>query len=448
MQKTLLSTLLLSSYVLASSLSPVVEDSSLIVYNSNFGLVHEKRDLQLNVNDTFITYEDVASSINTDSVNVKIDPSVTIFSQQYRYDKLTQAKLLEAHIGKKIEVRLLKNKNEFKIISATLLSYNASTSIVRTLDYKIITVKSSDIQFDSIPKELITKPSLVWNINATKDLNTPMEINYLINQISFKSDYILNLDPKGSDLTGWVTINNRSGKSFKNTQLSLLAGDVNRANTPRAVVYKHSRALQADSAQATHKAYEGYHFYDIPFKVSLANKEKTQIKFLSKDAIKTNKSYATTLNNPLYLMGERKSNVLQYVELQKLDIPLPQGVVRTYSKLDGKTILLGETNISHTPKDTTIKLKIGTNFDMKVKQEVVQRNDTKTRFDVDIKYTLQNHSDEEKTLTLFVPFNKNSDSKITTQEKYSFTHANQVTFSVKLKANETKSFQVNYKSKR
>ena len=448
MKKIIFTSLLLSGYVMGATLSPT-QESSLIIYNSNVGLVHEKRDLTLTKNDTFISYEDVASSINTDSVSVSIDPSVTLFSQQYRYDKLTQAKLLKAYIGKQVTLRQLKNRNEFQIISATLLSYNGSEAIVKTLDYKIITVSTKDIQFDTIPKELITKPSLVWNINASKDLDTSLELDYLINNITFKSDYILNLGADTSSLDGWISINNRSGKAFKNTTLSLLAGDINRAQTLNKRVYKaNAIRVMADAPQVAHKSFEGYHFYTIPFKVNLANNEKTQIKFLSQANITTTKNYEATLNNPLYLMGERKSDVTQYVSLAKLPLALPKGTIRTYGKLDGKKVLLGETNISHTPKDTPLKLKIGTNFDLKVKQTLLKRDDTKERFDVSVKYSMTNHSDEPKTLTLFVPFNKNGDSSITTKEKYSFTKGNLVTFTLQLQANETKEFQVNFKSKR
>ncbi len=448
MKKIIFTSLMLSSYVVAATLSPV-QENSLIIYNSNVGLVHEKRDLSLSKNDTSINYEDVASSINTDSVNVSIDPSVTLFSQQYRYDKLTQAKLLEAHIGKRVEVRRLKNRNEFQIISATLLSHNGTQAIVKTLDYKIITVNADDIQFDTIPKELITKPSLVWNINASKDLDGSLELDYLIKNITFKSDYILNLNEKTSNLNGWISINNHSGKAFKDTTLSLLAGDLNRAQEQNIRLYKaKAMSVMADAPQVAHKAFEGYHFYTIPFKVNLANNEKTQIKFLSQDNIPTTKNYEATLNNPLYLMGERKSDVLQYVSLEKLTMALPKGTIRTYGTLEGKKVLLGETTISHTPKDTPIKLQLGTNFDLKVKQTLLKRDDTKERFDVSVKYTLANHSDETKLITLFVPFNKNSDSSVITKEKYRFTKGNLVTFTLTIPANETKEFQVNFKSKR
>jgi hypothetical protein len=449
MQKIILTSFLLSSYVLASTLSPTLNESSLVIYNSNIGLVEEKRDLKLNTTDTSIIYEDVARSINTDSVSVTIDPSVTLFSQQYRYDKLTQNKLLDAYIGKKVEIRQLKNRNEFKIITATLLSHNGSQAIVKTLDYKIITVPSANIRFDAIPQELITKPSLVWNINVSKNLETELEIKYLINNISFKSDYILNLDDTTSDLSGWLTLNNRSGKAFKNTNLSLLAGDINRANKRTPRVYRtKTRQVAMDAPEVIQKDLEGYHFYTIPFKVDLANNEKTQIKFLSKDAIKTTREYEATLNNPLYLMGERKSNVTQYLTLAPLDIPLPQGTIRTYSKVDSKSVLIGETNIPHTPKNTAIKLKLGKNFDIQVKQTLLKRDDTQERFDVSVAYSVANNSDMPKTISISAPFNKNSDSQIITKQNYKFTKGNLVTFTLDLQANETKKFQVQYKSKR
>ena len=182
-----ISTLALSSTLFSATLSSEIKNSSLIVYNSNIGLVHEERDLSLKSSDTTIIYEGVASSINTDSINVTLNPLVSLKSQQFRFDSLTLNKLLDAHIGKKIEARILRNRNEFKIISATLLSHNNQNSIVRSIDYKIISIKNSDIMFSSIPKELITKPSLVWNVAVKKDIDDTMALDYLINNISFKS---------------------------------------------------------------------------------------------------------------------------------------------------------------------------------------------------------------------------------------------------------------------
>ena len=187
----LFSTAFIVSYAFSSSLGSNIKENSLVVYNGNLGLVHEQRSLTLKKSDTTIVYDDVASSINTDSVNVKLPDSVKLYSQQYRFDKLTLAKLLDAHIGEKVEVKVLKDTKNFKIVSATLLSSSSNRSIVKTSNSKIITVNANDIIFKSIPNTLITKPSLVWNIETPKALSSNLELDYLINNISWKSDYVL-----------------------------------------------------------------------------------------------------------------------------------------------------------------------------------------------------------------------------------------------------------------
>ena len=439
----------ISTLLLISSANATVLDNSLIVYNGNVGLVHEAKNIKINRSDSTITYEDVANTIETDSVNVKLPSSVKLYSQQYRFDKLTLSKLLDAHVDRAVQVRVLKDAKNFEIIDATLLTNNGVSSLVKTKNETIISVNSRDIIFKTIPSELLTKPSLIWNIKASTTLNTKMEIDYLIKNITWSSDYILNLGEKNADLSGWITIDNRSGKKFSDTSLYVLAGEINRASKPtyrQEVMYV--KAMVADSAPVTQEAHEGYHFYTIPFRVNLANNEKTQIKFTDKKNLKFSRKYSATLQNPLYLRGEIKSNVTQYVKLEGLDIPLPQGVVRTYSKLRDTSILLGETHIKHTPKDTDIELRLGKNFDVKVKQTVLKRDDSQRYYIADINYSVKNSSDETKTVELFVPFNRNKNSIVKSSQKYKFTKGNLVTFSIKVKANSSKSFKVHFETEK
>lgn len=438
----------ISTLLLISSANSAILNNSLIVYNGNVGLVHESKNIKINKSDKTITYEDVASTIETDSVNVKLPESVKLYSQQYRFDKLTLTKLLDAHIDKAIQVRILKDAKNFKIIDATLLANNGNSSLVKTDKSKIISVNSRDIIFKTIPSELLTRPSLVWNIKASKTLNTKMEIDYLIKNITWSSDYILNLDKNSANLSGWITIDNRSGKKFSDTSLYVLAGEINRASKPtirREMIYAKSMAASAPVQQEAH---EGYHFYIIPFKVNLANSEKTQIKFTDKKSLKFSRKYSATLQNPLYLRGEIRSDVTQYIHLKGLDIPLPRGVVRTYSKLRDTSILLGETNIQHTPKDTDIELKLGKNFDLKVTQNVVSRDDSQRYFIADVEYKVKNSSNQTKTVELLVPFNRNKNSIVKSSQNYKFTKGNFVTFSLIIKANATKSFKVHFESKK
>ncbi|MDQ7044444.1 MAG: hypothetical protein Q9M32_00825 [Sulfurimonas sp.] len=443
--------LLLSALILvnasAITLPSTSSQNSLIVYNSNVGLVHEKRELKLQKNDRQIIYTGVASSINTDSVNVSLPSGISLYSQQYRYDKLSKAKLIDAHIGKSVQVKVAKDAKNFKVIDAVLLSNDGNSCIVKS-ENKIITVASKDIIFKSIPKELITKPSLVWNIKSKKNINSDLTIDYLINNISWKSNYILNLDGDNADLNGWITLDNRSGKSFKNTSLHVLAGELNRAQQPRHNYRVAKSMVMNDSMQGvTQQAHEGYHFYTIPFKVTLANNERTQIKFITQRDIPVKRKYTVTMSNPNYLRGESSRDVTQFISMKGLEYPLPSGIVRTYSKLEKTTILLGETRIKHTPKDTAISLKLGKNFDVKVKETLLNRDKGNWKLDVDAQYSIKNSSDETKDIEILIPFNKNDGSEVKSDVKYTFTKGNMVTFKLRVKANSTKKFKVFYRTK-
>jgi len=443
----ILSSLLVTTAGFSSTLGDNIKNNSLIVYNGNIALVHEERSLGINKNDKEIIYRGVANTIDTDSVNVELPNSIELYSQQYRFDKLSQQKLLNAHIGKEITAKILKDAQNFVKIKATLLSSNSSYSIVKTKEGEIISVLSRNIIFDTIPDELITKPSLVWNISAKKSLNSKMKIDYIIKNVKWKSNYILNIKNNKANLAGWISIANRSGKKFTNTKLYVLAGEINTQKRARNI-YRVAKSMVMDSAkEVTQQAHEGYHFYTIPFKVDIANNETTQIKFIDEKSIPIKRKYTATLSNPNYFHGEIKHGVTQYIHLSKLNFPLPKGVVRSYSKLKNTTVLLGETNIKHTPKNTPIDLKLGKNFDIKVTESILKRDDTKIYRDATIKYTVKNSSNKPKSIELLIPFNKNSTSTIETKTAYKFTKGNLVTFNIKIKSNSSKSFTARFRTK-
>jgi hypothetical protein len=447
---SVLSSLLLCNTLFGATLSSDLNENSLIVYNGSIALVHEERNLHVNAHDKTVVYEGVASTIETDSVNVELPPSITLNSQQYRFDKLTREKLLEAHIDKTVTVKVLKDAKNFEYITATLLSHSGNFSIVKTAKADIISVASSDVIFKTIPKELITKPSLVWNISAAKSVKTEMKLDYLIKNVDWKSDYILNINDDVADLSGWITINNRSGKAFSDTKLHVLAGNINRAYRPQPRYVQKAMVMAspvADNA-VEHVSHEGYHFYTIPFKVNLANNEKTQIKFIDEKNLHVNRKYDAYLSNPNYMQGQRKHSVNQYVHFEGLDFELPKGIIRTYSTSLDRTILLGESFINHTPKDTPINLRLGENFDIKITETVKARHDDKRYYDATIVYTVKNSSDESKKIELYVPFNRNSSSSIDSSMAYRFKKGNLATFTVVVNAESSESFEVNYRSRK
>jgi len=416
------------------------EQNSLVIYNANLALVHEVKSLSLSPTDKQIIYPDVARSIISNSVSIKLSQSVVLYTQQYRYDKLTQTKLLDAYIGKEVA---------YKHSQVILLAHQGKEAIVRDINGSIKMVNTQDISLKSVPKELILHPSLVWNVQTKKSIETKITLDYLIRNIRWHSDYVVHLAQDYADITGWITLDNNSGKAFRDTQLYLLAGDINRVTNPQSMPVRYMKAMvRADSASVVEKPYEGYHIYSVGFHVDIANNEKTQIKFLTKYHVGVKRVYSAYLNNPLYIQGEIKSVVKQAIDLDKLDIPLPKGVVRTYATHNQTDILLGETDIKHTPKNTPIKLQLGTHFDLHVTQTELEREKRGDYRFVKIRYSLKNATDTAKKITLYIPFNKKKSSTIHSGRSFHFTHGNKATFSVDVRANSSLSFDVAFETKK
>lgn len=441
MTKTI-GTILSVTTLYSASISSDIHKNSLVIYNNNIGLVHEERILNFKKDDNSLIYKGVASSIDIDSVKLTLPKGINLFSQQYRFDKLNLAKLLNAHIGKIVEVK--KNNN---VINATLLSSDTKNSILKTKQGKIISVANKHIVFKSLPKELLTKPSLVWNLKTERDVNSKMELDYIINNISWKSDYILDISKNKAHLSGWISINNRSGKEFHDTALKLLAGEVNLIKKEQYKASREKVLMSVQNQNIDSLAHEGYHIYEIPFHVNLLNNEKTQIKFFEKSNLKIKREYSSILSNPLYFYGESTHKVTQSINIDALDTQLPKGIIRSYSKLKEETIFLGQNSIQHTPKNTDITLNIGTNFDIKVTQTLLEKSDNKLQRVSTMRYKIKNSSNELKTVKLLIPFNKHKNSLIKTKIPYVYKNGNLVSFELNIPADTEKEFEVTFSAK-
>ena len=175
--KKILPSLLISLGLFAeTAMVEKMQESALVIYNANKALVHEKRTLHVLPQTTQIVYSGVASTIEPDSVDVSFPKGITLYLQQYRYDKLNLYSLLEAYLNKEV---LLKQDNN-TTIKTTLLSTGGRV-VLQTQDGHIITANAHDLVFDDSPKTLTNKPSLVWNVKVDREIQQEMSIDYLIN---------------------------------------------------------------------------------------------------------------------------------------------------------------------------------------------------------------------------------------------------------------------------
>ena len=214
--------------------------------------------------------------------------------------------------------------------------------------------------------------------------------------------------PKGNELeiVGWVTLDNQSGKTFRNARIKLMAGDVNkvqpRGANARDFVSLSAGAVSVEGPTVTEKAFDEYHLYTLENATTLHDRETKQVEFVraagiqSKtvyvydgvrieqnyanwpmETIRSQESYGVLSNPKVWVMQEFKNS-----KENNLGMPLPKGRLRFYRRdEDGQLEFTGENEIDHTPKDEMIRVYTGNAFDM-----TGERHRTNYKIDVNARW--------------------------------------------------------------
>ncbi len=393
------------------------KDVMVTIYNGNLGLVKDVREIRLPAGTSEVQFMDVASQIDPTTVHLKsiTDPAgLKILEQNYEYDLLSSAKLMEKYVGKR--VRLYQPDGSYH--EATLLSTNGP---VYEINGQIHLGHNGRLILPALPDNLVSRPTLAWLLRNQVTAPQRVEASYLTSGITWRADYVLVLNPADTrgDLTGWVTIDNKSGAIYQNAALKLVAGDINRAREPRRemqVVQTAARAASLDEARRDF-ASEGffeYHLYTLDGRTTIKDNQTKQLSLLAAADIGIDKQliyygaqdyYRTSYGTPV---SNQKVGV--YLEIKnsqanRLGVPLPKGRVRVYkADAGGSQQFVGEDWIDHTPKDEQVKIKMGEAFD--VVGERTQRDFRKTgarTWEVEWEISLRNHKKEAQTITVIEP---------------------------------------------
>ena len=390
------------------------------VYNNNLGLVKDVRETKLGKGEGELKFMDVAASIMPVTVQVKSlsDPDgFAVLEQNYEYDLISSKKLLDKYVGKKIK---LIDRNQYQdrkdVIDATLLSNNQGQ--VYRIGDEIYLGHPGIRVLPKLPQDLIAKPTLTWLYSSGSDKPQKLEVSYLTNNIHWKADYVvvLNKDDDKADMSGWVTIDNKSGAAYRNARLKLVAGEVHRAE-PKGVAFAgvpQELARRAKREQFQEKAFFEYHIYDLQRRTTIKNKQTKQIRLLEARGVGMEKELLVhgvkTWFTRQYREEIPKQPVNVYVKLKNskdnnLGMPLPAGIMRLYKDdSDGSRQFVGEDRVKHTPKDEEVKLKIGEAFDVVAERKQTDYKRLTTRMhESEWEITLRNHKDKAVEVGIVEP---------------------------------------------
>ncbi len=351
------------------------------IYNSDLALVKDQRKIKLNQGMNTLALRDVSAQIRPETALLRSLTNSGNFittEQNFDFDLLTPQKLLEKFVGKTIRIAKSNAKTgEETIETATVLS--ANNGLVVKIGDRIETNPTGRIIYDNVPDNLRDRPTLVTQLQNKTAGEQLVELSYLTGGLGWKADYVAELNAKEDtiDLSGWVTLTNTSGTSYHNAKLQLVAGDVNRVQEHMRPMVKTMRADAMMAEAAAPMAEESlleYHLYSLDRLTSILDNQTKQVALLSASNIPAKKTLVLNGSGEYFQFQQgdaaQKLKVGVFVEFEnkeatKLGLPLPQGIMRVYKKDSlGNAQFIGEDQIDHTPKNETVKLKLGNAFDV------------------------------------------------------------------------------------
>lgn len=359
------------------------QNVAVTIYNGDLALVKDTRKVKLKSGLNVLAIKDVSAKISPETAllrSISAPDSLTLLEQNFDFDLLTPEKLLEKYVGKTVGLlKIHPTTGAETIEQATVLS--ANHGVVLKVGNRIETgVSANRIIYDNVPANLRDRPTLVTQFNNKSSNDQTVELSYLTTGLAWKADYVAELNDKENqlDLSGWVTLNNTSGTTYKNAKLQLVAGNVNRVQqSPRAMAMqmrKNDMVMAEAAAPMAQESLLEYHLYSLERPTTISDNQTKQVALLSASNVPAKKDLVLT-GADYYYQGQygeigSKLKVGVFVEFEnkeasKLGLPLPKGTLRVYKKdSKGNAQFVGEDSIDHTPKNETVRLKLGEAFDV------------------------------------------------------------------------------------
>ncbi len=352
------------------------------IYNDDLALVKDLRRLRLAEGENRLAWRNVSQQIQSETALLTESSGglgITLLEQNFDFDLLTPETLLNKYVGRTVQVIRSNDAGERTVEEARVLA--ASNGAVLRYADRIETGVVGHLAFPDVPADLRDQPTLVLHLSSRAAGEADLELSYLSGGMGWKADYVANLSADGAtmDLNGWVTLTNGSGVAYRQAQVQLVAGEVNRVETVRPPPPMARMAMAEPAAMPAEEALYEYHLYTLPRPTDIQNNQTKQVALLSAPRVPVTRELVVRGQQP-YGYRDQTSDGWTKLDVEarlafvnrdgSLGIPLPAGVVRVYSRDSrGNAQFVGEDAIEHTPRNEAIALKLGESFDVTARRK-------------------------------------------------------------------------------
>ena len=367
----------------ATNAVTVVSDAShrtfvaLTVYNDDLVLIREKRRVRLPPGLVRLQWRDAAASLqpHTATFSAVDGPPLTLLEQNFDSGRLSAAALLAAHVGRETSlVHTHPDSGAQSIERVVVLAADGAAPLLQTrLGVESGLPPNSRIVYDAAPSHLQPKPLLSLLLQGDGGEQT-LQLASLASGMSWRADYVARLSRNRQhiDLSGWVTLDNRSGAAFAAAHLQLVAGRVHRVAQTLRPTRAKMMAFDAAAAMPQAQTLLDYSLYRYARPITITDQQSKQLALNGFNDVAVRHEYLIHAANYDFNGRRDEEARIKAVAFLSFDNPgegaaalLPAGVVRVYAEDDaGAAQFVGEDRITHTAGGDTLRLQLGQAHDI------------------------------------------------------------------------------------
>jgi hypothetical protein len=388
---------------------------SVTIYAGDLALVQDRRDIEVKGGRQRIEFQDVSAQIRPETVSLTA-ADISIVEQNFDFDLLTPAKLMEKAVGQEITiVRVNPATGAETREQAQVLATNGG--VVLKIGQRIEVLRDDGLPvrviFDKVPDNLRARPTLSVTVVGGRAGTRQATLSYLTPGLGWRADYVALYSEGDSkiDVQGWVTLTNSSGVTYDNAQTLLVAGSPTQADGGgRQPSYSRPpparpNLQQAGTESGGRERLGDFYLYPLAERTTIANLQTKQVSFLDVHGVPAEHGYEFrnhwlgTAETP-----QSAKSIYSFSTSAHLGLgdQLPAGVLRFYMRdKRGDPQFIGESRIDHTPMGSTLSLATGDAFDVKVRAVVDKRTRLNTfEWQSDMRYELTNALPQPVTVRL------------------------------------------------
>ena len=416
---------------------------------SGLAMIAETRTVDLPAGRTRIAFQGVADAIIPASAALTGLPGKLV-ERNFDYDLLDPGSLIAASVGRGVTLRRINPKTgQVSEEPATLRS--GPDGVVAQTSHGVEALGCGAgpqaLVFDHLPAGQADRPTLSVIADAPRAGRYTLTLSYLTVQIDWSADYVAHLSRDGRtlDLTGWLTLSNRSNAGFADAPTSVVAGELSReapdlpdiapkavqaecwpmgttsdfrryapaARIPVAVsgyasgmavteivvtAQKRQQSLEAVPVRATQSNLGDYKLYSLVEPTTLAARQTKQIRFLHQSRVTFDKLYVFDVNYVGELDAEVVKPALMALRFHNktaegLGLALPAGEVsvrQPQAIVGGDDLFIGDRGLRDVPVGEEFELSMAPAPDVEVKSRVISDDQSGPGERVALEFTVTN----------------------------------------------------------